>query len=1225
MKKLLLTSAACILVATLLKAQPVLIKEISARSTNFTEVGNTIFFTSHDSLFVTDGTSAGTALVKSGLNNIGNLTASNGLLYFVVSGNQLWRSNGTGTGTYLLKTFSIGDIQYAQTLGSYLYFTAAETATGAELYRTDGTAGGTILLKDIHPGAGSGTGGPFASYGSYLYFPGTNPTTGTELWRTDGTASGTILLKDVNPGTSSGLISGPWVALSGVYFSANDDGAHGTELWKTNGTAAGTQLVKDVNPGATNGFSSDSIVAAGNTIYFFANETNHSFELWKSDGTGSGTALVKEIDLGTDRYWGRDFLFADNGNVFFYTYDNLFADFKLWKSDGTPAGTVDYYSLQTEFETFQYQAVVNSRFFGILRPASDRALLLVTDGTAAGSFTKDIPYTGETSVFHFSVVNNHVVYGATGQNDYFMGYYKSDGTLPGTYIFYPGSSSRPLDFEVAGNYIFFNQNQGSGQYGEIMRPEEYKQLLFSDLTNIYSLRNLYGVSMEGSGDLIDHNGILYFTTFNDLGSYGYGSLQPSADQTIKRLWKFDPSNPACYSVGGILRQAWNNIPGNIISDIPLDSVVPSLTDTINIFEGPLNAADSYGARYRGYICVPVTGTYTFWIASDDRSELLLSTDALPENKGFIAHVDNFTNSREWDKYPSQQSAPINLIGGRRYYIEAFHKENSGNDNLAVGWMLPDGTLERPIPGSRLSPYLNRTPGITFIGPVNNQTFINPDYIPVEVNAQDWDGNVLKVEIYEDGIKLGDAVQDPSYPDTYYFKWNTTSFGSHDLIAKAYDNEGGVSSTSIRVNIQSDVTNNVFSLINADTDQGIRFMAEGEVVYLTDYNINIRYNATQNPGSVKFLLNGAPYSAENTAPYALAGDQNGNYNAWSSVAEGSYTLEAREYSNSGGTGTLLKTSIIHFETVRPDGNLPPVVNAGSNMTIQLPLNSVNLNGSAYDTDGSVVYANWTLVSAPANIPVSVNSNNVMGTASYLTVPGTYVFRLVALDNLNLRASDEMTVTVTSPAPFVVSHFTLVNAESDETIYTINPGQNINIPTFLNYKLNIVAHTYPSEVGSVHLNFDGYIRRENVAPYSLFGDNNGDYNSSPISAGAHTIVATPYSGSNATGIQGPPLSVSFNMVNPSARISSGQEKKAAVNCYPNPSAGSVNIEMISNSEGYGKVEIYDALGRLRATLFEGNISPDQQLNLDWDGSNEGKGLYFLNVSINSDHEIHKIILK
>jgi hypothetical protein len=49
---------------------------------------------------------------------------------------------------------------------------------------------------------------------------------------------------------------------------------------------------------------------------------------------------------------------------------------------------------------------------------------------------------------------------------------------------------------------------------------------------------------------------------------------------------------------------------------------------------------------------------------------------------------------------------IALTAGQRYYIEALQKDGGGGDHLAVGWQLPSGTLERPIPGTRLSPWVN---------------------------------------------------------------------------------------------------------------------------------------------------------------------------------------------------------------------------------------------------------------------------------------------------------------------------------------------------------------------------------------------------------------------------------------------------------------------------------------------------------------------------------------
>ncbi len=62
------------------------------------------------------------------------------------------------------------------------------------------------------------------------------------------------------------------------------------------------------------------------------------------------------------------------------------------------------------------------------------------------------------------------------------------------------------------------------------------------------------------------------------------------------------------------------------------------------------------------------------------------------------------NSLEWTKYPSQKSVAITLLGGKKYYIEALHKEATGTDHLAVGWSLPNQTSISVIPGSSLSPY-----------------------------------------------------------------------------------------------------------------------------------------------------------------------------------------------------------------------------------------------------------------------------------------------------------------------------------------------------------------------------------------------------------------------------------------------------------------------------------------------------------------------------------------
>jgi hypothetical protein len=162
--------------------------------------------------------------------------------------------------------------------------------------------------------------------------------------------------------------------------------------------------------------------------------------------------------------------------------------------------------------------------------------------------------------------------------------------------------------------------------------------------------------------------------------------------------------------------------------------------------------------------VPTSGNYTFWIVGDNDCELWLSNNESPTGKQRIAFIqDGFAFPNQWTKYPSQQSSPIALVAGQRYYVEALHKEASGGDNLAVGWQLPSGTLERPIPGSRLSPFVaisNQAPTVSLTAPANNATFSAPANLTLTASAADSDGTVAKVEFFNGASLLARVTTSP---------------------------------------------------------------------------------------------------------------------------------------------------------------------------------------------------------------------------------------------------------------------------------------------------------------------------------------------------------------------------------------------------------------------------------------------------------------------------------
>jgi hypothetical protein len=178
---------------------------------------------------------------------------------------------------------------------------------------------------------------------------------------------------------------------------------------------------------------------------------------------------------------------------------------------------------------------------------------------------------------------------------------------------------------------------------------------------------------------------------------------------LEKLHAFSRKGGGNEPTGSILHEWWWNMDGDNVEDLvknPAFLGKPGGTALRETFEGPQNMGDRYGARYRGFVHVPVSGPYIFWIASDDGGELFLSSDETPFKKRSIATCPTAGGFRDWTRWPSCKSAPIVLTAGKRYYIEALHKEGGGGDHCSVGWTLPDGTEERPIPGKRLSPWSN---------------------------------------------------------------------------------------------------------------------------------------------------------------------------------------------------------------------------------------------------------------------------------------------------------------------------------------------------------------------------------------------------------------------------------------------------------------------------------------------------------------------------------------
>jgi ELWxxDGT repeat protein len=109
-----------------------------------------------------------------------------------------------------------------------------DASHGVELWRSDGSVSGTMLLKDTEPGPASANLSNFVLYrrrdSLVLFTASTQRTLGdpeyryAELWQTNGIPSGTIRLRNILP------VGSFTVAGSHVFF-AGEDTMRGIELW----------------------------------------------------------------------------------------------------------------------------------------------------------------------------------------------------------------------------------------------------------------------------------------------------------------------------------------------------------------------------------------------------------------------------------------------------------------------------------------------------------------------------------------------------------------------------------------------------------------------------------------------------------------------------------------------------------------------------------------------------------------------------------------------------------------------------------------------------------------------------------------------------------------------------------------------------------------------------------------------------------------------------------
>ena len=411
------------------------------------------------------------------------------------------------------------------------------------------------------------------------------------------------------------------------------------------------------------------------------------------------------------------------------------------------------------------------------------------------------------------------------------------------------------------------------------------------------------------------------------------------------------------------------IRSNRLSEAPDEEV------TMNDFEWRDNSGDNYATHFLGYFHPPNTGYYTFSIASDDQGELYLSTDANPGNVELISRENSWAGSRKYSK--AELSDTRYLVSGRAYYIESFHVEGGGGDNMSVAYVfsanpgvntkVPDDT--QPIAGRLLSPW---------------STY------------DDLRGGI-SVDPIAYSFETGQMVE---FKNGSYFtftkpaiKGDTQIYGS--LVGKVVDGQvGSLPSISVPPEVQ------VSSSKNEQTNS-LKFSKTNKQSMFTPVQLGNTDHA------IEFWFRSDDTSPE---PLGLLSVDDGFQSRWSVFLENNDTIRYHDYSSSSGGSVML------FESNFDEIDLGPFVTnserygTGSDWSPNTPAGWSMKRGSNHGvtSGGAAVpeFDGWTFIN-----PVSWNATAGQGRNYFKK--GTGVIAVADSDEYDDKSDAKFDASLSTP--------------------------------------------------------------------------------------------------------------------------------------------------------------------------------------------------------------------
>ena len=168
-----------------------------------------------------------------------------------------------------------------------------------------------------------------------------------------------------------------------------------------------------------------------------------------------------------------------------------------------------------------------------------------------------------------------------------------------------------------------------------------------------------------------------------------------------------------------------------------------------------------------------------------------------------------------------------------------------------------------------------------------------------------------VEVFDGATSLGFAVVNAA--GNWTFAAPPLSVGDHAFTALARDAAGNLGPASPAFDLTIEDAPSAISLfiVDAQTDDVVREIFSGELINPADFAddnfaILAEVDGAVGESSLVFYVDGVAVKTENLVPYAIFGDDSGDFDGGPVFADGPHTIAATAFSGASGSGSPLAT-------------------------------------------------------------------------------------------------------------------------------------------------------------------------------------------------------------------------------------------------------------------------------------------------------------------------------